>query len=916
MSRTPDGSTDMRKIVITVIATLALGVSAWAQESLSTVSGEEITGSSERQVLNALYGRIPGLQLYQSGSGYLPSSLTPVATVRGTGSYSGNHTLFIVDGVERDPSEIEVGEVESVTVLKDAASLLNWGIRGADGAVVITTRRGGAEPFRLRAGLRTGVQVPYGMPRMASPANYAAAVNEARALDGLNPYFSASNIASIEDGTSAIIPTTDWESLMLRKYGFANDVNISIDGSTRSTKYFVYANYSSNRGFLRNTGLTDDIDTQAAYYSLKLRSNLDVKITRYTDLVINLSARLQQEQGPQGGLDISPMYTAPSVGIPARLDDMWVRTNLIDNPVGSVLGRGNRIQFGRSLIGDIAIKQDLSMLVPGLRAEVRVSYDNASLVCDRKNFTYSYYTISPLYDTAGNISDYSLSTYGNDTEIAFATWLQSQYMRLTGWVKLGWDGHFGKNSIKADLLASREMYKLTGAGNMFKHQDYVLSLKYDYDGKYLLDAGLNASGSSLLSTGDKFRLYPAASLGWVVSREGFMQNVSFLDYLKLKASAGLSGMDANLVYDMDKQFNGAGNSYTFTFGSTQNGSREGDLPSVGVRPETDLKTDAGIEFHMPFGLRGEIEAFYNRRTGLRTLAGNTTSGVLGIGLSDSFTGIVSNRGIEGALEYSGKIGPVELTLGGTLSFTRSRIEHLEEEYHPDNYQYEEGGSVGRVFGLLSDGFYEKEDFNADGTLRDGVAQSSFAAAVKPGDIKYRDLNGDGIIDNYDYTWLKTPTMPELYYGIHLAASWKGIRLSALLQGTGDRTVLTELASVYQPLYGQDKNVSEYYLANCWHSGASNQGARYPRLTTAENGNNFLRSDVWTANGKYLKLREVQLSYSLPVSLISRIRLKEATVFFKGNNLLSLDSVRILDPEYIALEYPRSRSFLFGINLQF
>ena len=414
----------MRKLLITIAALAAVWVPAGAQEgALEKVGKDDISASSERQVLNALYGRIPGLQLYQNGSGYLPSSLTPTVTVRGTGSYSGNHTLFIVDGVERDPSEIELGEVEEVTVLKDAASLVRWGIRGADGAVVITTKRGGNEPFRFHAGLRTGLQTPYGIPRMASPVSYANAVNEARSLDGLTPYYSAANIAAITGGTSNIIPTTDWESLMLRKYGFASDVNISLDGSTRSTRYFVYANYSSNKGFLRNNGLTDDIDTQAAYYSLKLRSNLDVKVTRYTDLVINLSARLQQEQGPQGGLDISSMYTAPTVGIPARIDDMWVRTNLIDNPVGSVLGTGNRILFGRSLIGDIAIKQSLSMILPGLRAEVRVSYDNASLVCDRKNFTYSYYTLSPLYDTAGNISDYSVSTFGNDAKNRAETFL-------------------------------------------------------------------------------------------------------------------------------------------------------------------------------------------------------------------------------------------------------------------------------------------------------------------------------------------------------------------------------------------------------------------------------------------------------------------------------------------------------------
>lgn len=897
-------------------ADLGYGASVAPDETSAAVSfldGARIEGSTQRQVLNTLYGLLPGLQVYQNGSGYLPADITPVLTVRGKGSYSGNNVLVLVDGIVRDASEVETSEVAGVTVLKDAVSLARYGIRGADGAVLITTRRGGKEPFRLKASLRTGLQTPVGVPRMAGPVAFAGALNEARSLDGLAPYYSASDISSIAAGTNTIIPTTDWQGLMLKKLGTTGDISLSIDGSTKSTRYYIYADYSSNRGFLRNTRLTEDINTQSEFYSLKLRSNLDIDITPTTELAIGLSGRLQQLQGPQGEMDLTAMYAAPTVGIPLRYDNMWVRTNLYDNPVGSILGTGSRADFGRSLSGDITLRQSFDMLLKGLKAEVRVAYDNSAIICDRKSFTYSYLQVSPLYDGAGNLTDYSLAQYGNDTEIAFATWLSSQYMRFTAWAKIGWDRTFGRHSISTALVAQRDGYKLTGAGNSFKHYDFIYSLDYSFAGRYLFSLTLDESASSLLTQGDKFRFYPAASVGWVVSREPFLQGASWLEFLKLRASAGLVGMDANLVYDMDKQFNGAGKDYVFVLGTTQHGAREGDLPSVGVRPETDLKMNVGMDFRFPFGIYGQADLFRNRRTGLRTVAGNAVSGVLGIGLSDAFTGGVTNSGAELALGWKHSFGAVEVDLGATASFVRSRIDHIEEEYSPAAYQYQKGGSTDRYFALVGDGFYSASDFDGTGALKAGIPVSTFGNVV-PGDIKYKDLNEDGRIDNYDYTWLPVPTLPELYYGFRIGLSWKGLGFDAIFQGIGDRTVVTNLASIYQPLYGGDKNVSEHYLAGRWTPDAVSP--RYPRLTTLENNNNFRDSDVWTENGKYLKLRELELFYDLPSRWIDSIRLQKARIFVRANNLFSIDSVGIFDPEYIELGYPRAKSFLLGLSVQF
>lgn len=882
--------------------------------AVSTLDGDALYGSTQTQALNALYGMIPGLQVFQNGSGFWPDDNTPVLHVRGNGSYSGSHVLVLVDGIPRDASDIDVNEVASVSVLKDAAALAMYGVRGADGAVLITTRRGGDQPFRLRAGYRFGLQTPTGVPAMASPVEFAQALNEARAADGLTPAYSASDIASVADGTNTLIPTADWQALMLRRIGFAHDAHLSIDGSTKATRYYVYADYRSNRGFLRNTRLTPDLNTQAEYYSLKLRSNLDIDITRYTKLIIGLSARLQQEQGPQSGLDLTKMYAAPTLGIPVQYKGSWTRTTLYDNPVGAILGTGNNIRFGRSLSGDVAIRQSFGMWVPGLGAEVRIAYDNAATISDRKSFEYTWLALTPRYDASGNISDYALSQFGNDTEIAFATWLNSQYMRLTGWARIFWDGSFSGHNIHTALIASRDARKLSGAGNSFKHHDFIFALDYDYQGRYLLNVTLSESASSLLATGDKYRFYPAASLGWVLTREPFMQGIHGIDLLKIRASAGLTGMDANLEYDMDKQFNGAGQSYIFMLPNGLNGSREGDLPSVGIRPETEFKANVGLDFAFPFGLSGSVDGFLNRRSGLRTEAANAVSGVLGIGLSDTFTGAVSGRGVEVALRWQRRFGDWTADLGGNLSFVRTRIDYIEEEYRPDAYQYQQGGSLNRIFALESDGFYQASDFNADGTLRSGLPVATFATGLKPGDVKYKDLNNDGRIDNYDYTWLSTPTVPELYYGFQIGLSWRNIGLQAWFQGTGDWLAVTDLAHIYQPLYGGDKNVSQYYLQNRWTP--ETPAARYPRLTTLENSNNFRDSDIWTANGRYLKLREVQLWYDLPQAWLRTLHLRQTRVFLRGDNLFSLDGVRIFDPEYISLGYPRARTFSVGVNLQF
>jgi TonB-linked SusC/RagA family outer membrane protein len=882
--------------------------------AVAGVTYQDFKNSSQKQILNSLYGMIPGLELFQSGSGARPDDTYPGIVVRGRGSYSGNHVLVLVDGVPRDASYIDVHEVESVTVLKDAASLAIYGVRGADGAVLVTTKRGGDHTFNISAGYSFGLQQLTRLPEMASPVQYANALNEARANDGLPPYFSASNVASIADGTNKVIPIVDWRDQILRNYGFDNDVHLMLDGSAKLAKFFVYADYRGNRGFFNNTRLLEGLDCQNNYDGLKVRSNLDIVITPTTNVLVNLAARIQQNSGPYNGTSLYAMYTAPTVGFPIMYDDIWARSIRIENPVRSILGSGTNTTFSRMLSADFTIRQDLVSLLKGLSAEARLAYDNSADILDRKTFGSEYYIFSPLYDEAGNLTDYALNKYGNATEMSFSSYLSHQFMQMSVWGKLGWNGTIGNyHHLNAAFIFNRDKRTNTGANTSFIHHDYVLTCNYDYDKRYLASVTLDYSGSSYMPRGDKFRPYFAASLGWVVSNEDFLKNARALDLLKIRGSYGRVGMDRNLSYDMDIQFNGGGRSFMFVTPNYAGGASEGALPSTGIEPELDTKTDIGLEFQLFKGLTGEIDLFRNTRKNLRTSASNTISSVIGIGLGDAFNGKTENQGIDVALGWRQKAGEFSYYIRGTATYAKNRILAYDQAYQPEPYLYLQGNSIGRFYGLVSDGFYQESDFDASGNLLPDAIFSTFAA-VQPGDVKYKDLNADGIIDNYDYTYqLKSP-IPELYYGLQLGLGWKGIGFNLKFQGVSGRTMRTALGSIYQPLFGGDKNISRHYLENHWTK--ENPDARYPRLTTLENKNNYLSSDLWTEDGSFFKLREAEVYYNLPEKLANSLTFKEVRIFARGDNVFSVDSIGILDPEAINYTYPLARTWTLGLNVTF
>lgn len=868
--------------------------------SADAVSQEQLLYTESDNSLNSLFGLVPGLYVSQGGS--LPWSNSPGLTVRGSGSFNGGSTLVLVDGIERDASLVNPNEIERITVLRDAAATALYGNRAANGVILIQTKRGTAKKTQVKVGYNFGLCTPFRIAQMANAYDYALAVNEALENDGLKPRFDAASLKAIQGGGNNILVSNDWQSMILKDTGHSHEFNLSVDGAKDKVKYYIFLDFDSYRGIFADTKINDGYSTQVESSALKGRANIDGQLTKTTVVKFNFMGRLHQYQQPNQGCSLASMYTTPALSFPVMYKEKYVVTSMFSNPYQDKVGFGYSTSLGRSLYADFAVDQDLKFITPGLRLTAVISYDNDATIHDSRPYSDIVYRMDYGFTPSGKINSSTFTEYGNYSGNGFGTYLGSQYMTFTNYEKLSYERDFGAHHIDAAGIFSVMQQRFTGANNVYLYQDNILNANYGYAGKYFLSATANYSGSAKLASGDKYRLYPAVSAAWLISGEDFMKDSGF-DFLKLRASWGIVGSDRSLSYDMDQQYNGGGGSYIFINKSAIGGLREGDLPATQLDPEQDMKANIGLEGKLGGKLSFQLEGFYNDRTCIRVSSTGAFSDALGIGVTDICTGHATNMGGELMLAWDDRIGDLEYHVGGNIAYTKSKVIYKAEEYHPYDWMYYEGHAIGAFYGLTSDGFYQESDFDAEGNLVPGVPVSSYIDA-KPGDVKYKDLNEDGIIDAYDFKYFDFNGMPDFIYGIQLGLKYKNFGMEAMFDGAfGAKTGLT-LSSIYRPLYNNDKNISQFALENHWSK--DNTDAAFPRLTTLSNNNNFAESDIWWTDWNYFKLRNVYVWYDL----------KDIRLFLRGNNLFSADSIKILDPQAINMDYPSMRSFQAGVKYRF
>ena len=886
--------------------------------AVSTVYAENIDKSSAFSIGNSLYGNVLGLTTMQS-TGVVWEQM-PSMYIRGLKTLNGNNgILLVVDGLERDNNwqalkYITPEEVESVSVLRDAAALALYGYRGVNGVVNIVTKRGKYDTREINFSYDHAFNYMTRKPELADAYTYASALNEALTNDGKQVRYSQNELNAFKNGTSPYLyPNVNWWEEVFRDRGASDIATLSFRGGSTKMRYYTMMNLQNNRGFIKNFDTNADYSTQEKYSKANFRTNLDIDLSPKTKMQANIMGILNEFSRPGMGSDnlISKLYQLPSAAFPIRTESgLWGGNTTWGenwNPVALTEGRAYSKGHTRGLYADMSLRQDLSSLTKGLGASVRIGYDNLASYWENHTKGYKYGMASVASWENGLPIAGEEITGGKDTEMSGDSKLDWQYRAFNFQMNVDWQRQFGVHSLYSMLLYTYKYDNAKGINNTFYRQNAGWYTHYGFKNRYFADFTLMASASNLLAPDHRWNVSPTVGLAWLISNEKFMQSQNVVDFLKLRASFGMLNTDNIPGNGYWNETVGGGNGYPINnnFGG-DGGWHEGRLASVNGTTEKAYKYNAGVDATLFKGLTLTVDGFYERRSDIWVSSDGQNSAVLGASGSYVNAGIVDSWGTEIGTNYYKKMGNVELNLGGTFTYNRSKIIEMLEEPAAYDYTRSTGNPVGQIFGLQAIGYF------VDQADIDNSLPQQFGP-VKAGDIKYKDMNGDKVINSDDRVAMGyNSTCPEIYYSFSLGLEWKGLGFSAQFQGVGNYTAILS-GTYYRPLV-DNTTISNYVYRNRWTPETPN--ARFPRLTTETVDNNLQTSSLWLADRSFLKLRNCEVYYKLPSSWLNRFWVKNAKVYVRGVDLLCFDSIDQLDPEAMNSSYPATRSIHVGLSVGF
>ena len=940
--------------------------------SVATITTKDLTQSPTANINNALAGRLPGLIVNQYAGGE-PGVDQSELFIRGKATYGNQSAIVIVDGIERDMSYLAPDEIETFTILKDASATAAYGIRGANGVIVITTKRGkAAEKATVNLKASIGINQPIGFPEYLGSADYATLYNEARLNDAK---MTGADISSLNLFSQQAIDNFrrakgdnsdglgyDWDYYDFAfKPGLQEDVSLSIRGGTDKVRYYVLANYFSQGGNYKYSN-AGEYDSQTKFTRYNFRSNIDININRYLSTRLDLGARITDRNAPgtTAGRLMTICATQPPY-LPILVEENAHPQNeeyIQQNPRGmlygdniyryNLLGELSRTGYlnekNTYLNGSFAMNLDMEFLTKGLKAEVMFSYDaSEGRWINRKLDTYKdgyreypkYATFMPIegsdaYMAGGHYTGASKTgnKYDIDQTIGNGFSHNASDGRTYIQARLDYNRLFSnRHEVTAMLLANRG--NRTVNNELAYHSQGITGrFAYYYNQKYLMEFNFGYNGSENFAPGKRYGFFPAGSIGWVVSEEEFMKKASWIDFLKVRASYGLVGSDNVSSRFPYLAFYGGGSGYDFgnNFGTNVGGTSEGNLANANLTWEKARKLNVGIDFTtLNQRLALTIDAFYEYRFDIIT--DMNSDGIMGypdiVGKDAALQnlGEVSNRGVDIELSWNDKIGKdFRYYIRPNLTFSRNRLEYKAEVARKNSWRKETGKRLYENFVYVFDHFVADQE-EADRLNKIGYQPWG---QLIPGDVVYKDLDRNGVIDDEDRTAMGNPRSPELMFGIPFGFQYKNFDFSVLLQGATKSSILLNGAAVFDfPQFEQDKigRVKKMHLDRWTPETAAT--AKYPALHYGTHDNNKNgNSSLFLYDASYLRLKNVEIGYNVSPKLLRKFHVQQARIYVQGLNLLTFDKLGDvdIDPETKSGDgaswYPIQKVFNFGIDITF
>ena len=878
--------------------------------SAVTITGEELQQTSASNLAQALYGRLAGLTALSQGGFSGDENKGPVLNIRGYHTLNDKGILILVDGYERPIDRLSVEEVESVTVLKDAAATALLGHAGVNGAILVKTKRGAEGKTQVKVDYSHKFQFGPEFAAMTDAYEYASAVNYARLSDGLPAAYTDAELNRFKDGSDPFFyPDENWRERTFNNSAKEDHAYISVNGGTDRVKYYTLIDYVDVGGAFKDARQAD-YNAQLRQSKANIRTNLDFNITPSTLMAVNLFGMFQETLRPSDiGADdaVAAVYNLPANAFPFKTSTgIWGGNEAFGdaNPVAKIQDSGFYKTHQRQLWVDAKLTQKLDFLLEGLSFFVSAGYSNASIYAENSHKAHEY-GYERYTGAIGDKDNVSLSTFGNkEVDLTFSNWNAGQWWKVKSRAGINYQhSFFGDDHFQAAAIYENIGINADGRGNSFYRKNVMGVFHYDWKNRYVADLVLAGNGSSR-SYPSKWSFSPVLSLGWI-----FADDVDgFLSYGKLRGSAGIQHTDYMPTYgmwlptwDATHGYVIIGNDYSSTWGASLDA-----FPTTDFSQETATSFNLGTDFRLARALDLSVDAFYQLRSHIMLSASNENSSVVGIQSSYNDVGKVASYGFEASAKYAKEVArDLHLNLGANLAWARNQVtQYIGTPVYPLSDPV--GRRVNEAWGLRSAGFFKSQDDIAASCLQE-------YSTVRPGDVKYQDLNGDKVVNEFDVVSLEGATdIPELNYAFNLGVEYKGLGLNAWFQGTGN--YMKYLPAAIWGGLGNNGNLSLDYNNNCWDVAGEN--ALYPRLTTLNNSNNAQASDIWFKPVHFLKLRNMELYYKVPAALLSKLRLAAAKVFVQGENLLSFDNVAAMDAEVLSTAYPLFKGVNVGVTVTF